>query len=94
MTCAGLSIAVRLIRWLEGREFVRRFLMHILPKDFMRIRHFGYLSNRTRRRKLGVIRHCLAQSPQHCRPCLRCDDGLVRMVRQVPRFRTTVVPTG
>lgn len=84
---------------------MRRFLMHILPKGFMRIRHFGYLSNRTRRRKLGVIRHCLAQSPasdvptespasQHCWPCLRCDDGLVRMVRQVPRFRTTVVPTG
>lgn len=36
-------------RQLEGAEFIRRFLMHILPKGFMRIRHFGYLSNRTRR---------------------------------------------
>jgi len=32
-------------QWLDGQEFVRRFLMHILQKGFMRIRHFGYLSN-------------------------------------------------
>ena len=42
-------------QWLDGQEFVRRFLMHILPKGFMRIRHFGYLCNRTRRRKPAVI---------------------------------------
>ena len=92
-------------QWLEGREFVRRFLMHILPKGFMRIRHFGYLSNRTRRQKLAVIRHCLIKPPQpetnrvsqeshRCWPCPRCDDGLVRMVRQIPRFRIAAVPTG
>jgi hypothetical protein len=51
-------------QWLDGQEFVRRFLMHILPKGFMRIRHFGYLSNCTRRRKLAVIRHCLSQPPK------------------------------
>lgn len=92
-------------QWLEGREFVRRFLMHILPKGFMRIRHFGYLSNRTRRQKLAVIRHRLLQPPQpetnpvsqephRCWPCPRCDDGLVHMVRQIPRFRIAAVPTG
>ena len=92
-------------QWLDGQEFVRRFLMHILPKGFMRIRHFGYLSNRTRRRKLAVIRDCLSQPPRpvdikvslespRCWPCPRCDDGLVRMIRQIPRFRTTAVPTG
>ncbi|WP_040886771.1 IS91 family transposase [Marinobacter santoriniensis] len=92
-------------QWLEGQEFVRRFLMHILPKGFMRIRHFGYLSNRTRRQKLAVIRQCLLQPPQpesnrvnqeppRCWPCLRCNDGLVHMVRQIPRFRIVAVPTG
>ncbi len=92
--------------WLDGREFVRRFLMHILPKGFMRIRHFGYLSNRARRCKLDVIRHCLLKPPrsemindssmasQRCWPCPSCDDGLVRMVRQIPRFRAVTVPTG
>ena len=88
-------------QWLEGQEF----LMHILPKGFMRIRHFGYLSNRTRRRKLVVIRHCLSQPPkpeatldspasQRCWPCRLCDSGVVRMVRQVPRFRPAVILTG
>ena len=92
-------------QWLEGKEFVRRFLMHILPKGFMRIRHFGYLSNRTRRQKLAVIRQCLLQPPQpetnrvnqephRCWPCPRCDEGLVHMVRQIPRFRIVAVPTG
>jgi hypothetical protein len=92
-------------QWLEGREFVRRLLMHILPKGFMRIRHFGYLSNRTRRQKLAVIRHCLLQPPQpetnrlnqephRCWPCTHCNEGLVRMVRQIPRFRIAAVPTG
>jgi len=84
---------------------IRFLYLHILPKGFMRTRHFGYLSNRTRRRKLAVILHCLSQPPkpavtlaspasQRCWPCPQCDDGLVRMVRQTPRFRTTMVPTG
>ena len=91
-------------QWLDGQEFVRRFLMHILPKGFMRIRHFGYLSSCIRRRKLAVIRHCLAQPPkpevtlgnpasQRCWSCLLCNNGLVRMIRQIPRFRPAVIPT-
>jgi len=34
---------------LSGCEFLRRFLLHILPQGFMRIRHYGFLSNRNRR---------------------------------------------
>jgi Putative transposase len=30
---------------LEPREFIRRFLMHVLPKGFHRIRHYGLLTN-------------------------------------------------
>jgi len=51
-------------QWLDGQEFVRRFLMHILPKSFMRLRHFGYLSNCTQRRELAFVRHCLPQPPK------------------------------
>ena len=36
----------------EGHEFIRRFLMHVLPYRFVKIRHFGILSNRNRRSKL------------------------------------------
>ena len=37
---------------IEGHEFVRRFLMHVLPYRFVKIRHFGILSNRNRQSKL------------------------------------------
>ena len=33
---------------LGGLEFLRRFLMHVLPQGFVRIRHYGFLSNRHR----------------------------------------------
>lgn len=36
----------------EGHEFIRRFLMHVLPRRFVKIRHFGTLSNRNRHSKL------------------------------------------
>ena len=41
---------------LENEEFIRRFLMHVLPKGFVKIRHYGLLSNRTKRKKLTLIR--------------------------------------
>lgn len=45
---------------LKGEELVRRYLLHVLPKGLMRIRHFGFLSNRQRRCKLTQIRAALA----------------------------------
>jgi hypothetical protein len=46
---------------LRGEEFIRRFLLHILPRGFMRVRHYGFLANCHRRRKLALIRECLAE---------------------------------
>lgn len=40
-------------------EFIRRFLLHVLPDGFMRIRHYGYLANRHRREKLEICRRLL-----------------------------------
>src|SRR5210317_1921846 len=40
-------------------EFMRRFLMHVLPKGLMRIRHYGLLANRCRAQSLKVIRKIL-----------------------------------
>ena len=45
---------------LEATEFIRRFLLHILPAGFVRIRHFGLLSNRHRTEKLALCRQLLA----------------------------------
>ena len=46
---------------LDGGEFVRRFLLHVLPKGFTRIRHYGLLANRCRAGKLARCRELLAQ---------------------------------
>lgn len=40
-------------------EFIRRFLLHSLPKGFVRIRHYGFLANRNRRANLKLIRNLL-----------------------------------
>lgn len=44
-------------------EFIRRFLLHSLPKGFVRIRHYGFLANRNRRKKLSEIRQLLGMDP-------------------------------
>lgn len=41
---------------LDEREFLRRFEMHILPKRFVRIRHYGFLTNRGKHTRLNNIR--------------------------------------
>jgi hypothetical protein len=46
---------------LDAIEFIRRFLLHILPAGFQRIRHYGLLANRVRQAKLGVCRVLLQQ---------------------------------
>lgn len=44
---------------LAAEEFMRRFLMHVLPKGFQRIRHYGFLANCCRGRKLALCRQLL-----------------------------------
>lgn len=44
---------------LTGQEFVRRFLLHVLPKKFIRIRHYGFLSRRVKKKKLKKAREIL-----------------------------------
>jgi hypothetical protein len=44
---------------LDANEFIRRFLLHVLPDGFMRIRHYGFLGNRHRRIKIARCRELL-----------------------------------
>ena len=46
---------------LDADEFLRRFLLHVVPRGFMRIRHFGLLANCTRRTTLTQCRALLGQ---------------------------------
>jgi hypothetical protein len=44
-------------------EFIRRFLLHVLPEGFQRIRYYGFLANRYRQQKLARCRQLLAVPP-------------------------------
>ena len=44
---------------LSGIEFIRRFLMHVPPKRFVRIRHYGLLCSRSKSKKLTLCRNLL-----------------------------------
>jgi hypothetical protein len=49
----------------QADEFIRRFLLHILPQGFPKIRYFGFLANRHRRSRLSLCRQILnAPSPE------------------------------
>jgi len=66
-------------------EFIRRFLIHVLPSGFHRIRHTGFLANGIRRNRIEKIRHLLAASKtQHDPP--HADDE-VADVDEVDRRR-------
>jgi hypothetical protein len=41
---------------LKATEFIRRFLLHVLPSRYVRIRHFGLLANRKRKDNLAACR--------------------------------------
>jgi hypothetical protein len=48
---------------LDAAEFIRRFLLHLLPAGFHRIRHYGWLANRFRAGKLALCRQLLEMPP-------------------------------
>jgi hypothetical protein len=66
---------------LDADEFIRRFLLHVLPARFQRIRYYGLLGNRHRGPKLARCRELLGMAPPEPRPDLagrdyrdRCGD--------------------
>ena len=50
---------------LSADEFIRRFLLHVLPDGFQRIRYYGFLSNRHREEKLERCRQLLGMESTH-----------------------------
>jgi hypothetical protein len=48
---------------LTATEFLRRFLLHVLPKGFVRIRYFGFLANPQRAKMLALARQLLGVAP-------------------------------
>ena len=75
---------------LTAQKFLRRFFLHVLPKGFVRIRHFGLLANRFRNQNLALARQLITNNtpqkidipntvPQQQRTlwhCPRCSSAM------------------
>ena len=53
---------------LSGEEFLRRFLLHVLPDRFVRIRYYGLLANRHRKKALALCREVPPGPPARPKP--------------------------
>ena len=77
---------------LTCEEFLRRFVQHVLPKGFPRIRYFGWLANRRRCKLLPLCRHLLPPQPQQTSRepapalwrCPRCHAPMAVLERFTP----------
>ena len=66
---------------LAAEEFIRRFLLHVLPKGLVRIRYYGWMANRCRRERLAQCRALLAaEAPEPIAPT-RSGEAPKRKVR-------------
>ena len=79
----GKPVALRL----TASEFVRRFALHILPKGFTRIRHFGVLNGRIKKeckkaadRQLGMVSTSFQPKPVLHRRCPVCNRGVLQII--------------
>lgn len=78
---------------LSIEEFIRRWLLHVLPKGFARIRHYGYLSSAAKKTRLrvrlllggtlGEPEPKLPEPQQHC--CPKCQ-GALEFLREIARI--------
>jgi hypothetical protein len=87
---------------LTADEFIRRFLLHVLPKGFHRIRHYGLLASGTRKIRLERVRQLLAVAPPadadvpaeppNTRPPCPCCGGRMVVVEIFERWRQPRAP--
>lgn len=90
---------------LDAISFIRRFLLHILPSGFVKIRHFGFMANRNRREAVALCRSLLPALPDEGatflsenqrravdRKCPFCTTGRLRLIGRMPPGE--IIPTG
>ncbi len=87
---------------LRSDEFIRRFLVHVIPLGFKRIRHFGFLSCGLKTRALELARTLFNQVQEKVqeaestflkwlenieRPCPECKKGVLKLIDSIPAWR-------
>jgi hypothetical protein len=86
------------IMTLGAEEFLRRFLLHVLPSGFVRIRHFGLLANRQRSKLIGLCRVLLRADPPSVDPpqrqqrCPFCEVGFLVVVERFTPAQLSLRP--
>ena len=76
---------------LSADEFIRRFLLHMLPNRFQRIRYYGFLGNRHRQENLDHCRRLLAMQTANPNNPITSRAGLPRSLRRSNRLFTAAV---
>jgi hypothetical protein len=74
---------------LDADEFIRRFLLHVLPRGFMRLRHYGFLANRHKAYTLHRCRELLGQPSE---PPPHRAKSVVQWVQEVTGIDLTQCP--
>jgi hypothetical protein len=87
---------------LTSDEFIRRFLIHVLPGGFHRIRHYGLLANARRRDNLVRARQILAvtepinetrnDAPAATYTCRSCEAAMVIVETLAPKYKARAPP--
>ena len=92
LRCTDSSSGKTSVMRLHPHEFIRRWLLHVLPKGFTRIRHYGFMSSAAKKRRvkirtqLGALPETKAEFPEaepfECEHC----GGLLQKVGSILRF--------
>jgi hypothetical protein len=69
------------IMTLKAPEFIRRFLLHVLPSRYVRIRHFGLLANRKRKANIVLCRKILGDGKPPTQPNTRKETWQEQLFR-------------
>ncbi len=90
------------IMTITADEFIRRFLLHVLPRGFHRIRHYGLLASSARKASLELARRLLAVAPDPAnddiaepddyRPPCPCCGGRMAIIEAFKRWRQPRAP--
>ena len=78
---------------LGAEEFIRRFLLHVIPKGFMRVRHYGFLANH-RKDCLSKCRQLMGLSPPPSQPPQRSTNQLMLALTGIDIHRCPRCPKG
>ena len=67
-----------------GEKFILRYLQHVLPKRFTKIRHYGFLSTRSKKTDLSIIRKALKVSNSKPTQKLSTRELLIKVYKKDP----------